>query len=254
MPILHFIHLHRTPILEQLQLEEALLRTDPRSFCIVNFGSPQAIVMGISNQPELLLDLPKVKTHRIPVIKRFSGGGTVIVDENTLFITFIMQKEHLDLAPYPEPILKWSTDLYISAWNIPAFQLRENDYCIGDKKCGGNAQYMCKNRWVHHTSFLWDYKLESMNTLLIPPKRPEYRKDRSHDAFLSRLKSFGADPKTRIEQLRSELVKRFYIQDFDPKYLQVKDHRKTTSLFDSISLNREDQKNHGAPAELLPDQ
>jgi lipoate-protein ligase A len=32
----------------------------------------------------------------IPVIKRFSGGGTVIVDENTLFVTFVCDDEFLN--------------------------------------------------------------------------------------------------------------------------------------------------------------
>jgi len=186
--------------------------------------------MGISGEPEHLLDLPKVKEGRIPVIKRFSGGGTVIVDENTLFVTFLMAKDHVNIPSFPEPILRWSADLYAAAWKIPGFQLRENDYCIGDKKCGGNAQYMRKNRWIHHTSFLWDYKAENMDLLLLPRKRPKYRLDRSHDAFLCRLNAFGANPAARIAQLREELVKRFYIREFDLESLQGKGHRKATEI------------------------
>jgi lipoate---protein ligase len=188
--------------------------------------------MGISGQPDQLLDLSKIKENNIPVIKRFSGGGTVIVDENTLFISFVMTKTNVDAAPFPEPILRWSADLYASAWDIRGFQLRENDYCIGDKKCGGNAQYMRKNRWIHHTSFLWDYKSENMDVLLLPPKCPAYRQDRSHDDFLCRLHPFGADPKTRIAEFKRELVKQFYIQEFDPKALEKKPHRQATAFMD----------------------
>lgn len=188
--------------------------------------------MGISGQPSQLLDLSKIKENNIPVIKRFSGGGTVIVDENTLFISFIMAKTDVHAAPFPEPILRWSADLYALAWNIHGFQLRENDYCIEDKKCGGNAQYMRKDRWIHHTSFLWDYKPENMDALLLPPKRPAYRQDRSHDDFLCRLHSLGVDPKTRIAELKRELVKRFYIQEFDPKTLEKKPHRQATAFID----------------------
>jgi len=186
--------------------------------------------MGISGQPVQLLDLSKVREHTIPVIKRFSGGGTVIVDEHTLFVTFIMAKEHLDVAPYPEPILKWSADLYAAAWNIPGFHLRENDYCIGDKKCGGNAQYMKKDRWLHHTSFLWDYKPENMDALLLPPKRPAYRQNRTHEDFLCRLRAYGNDPKKRIDQFKAELVKRFYIHEFDLRSLEKKPHRQATAI------------------------
>lgn len=213
--------------MEQLQLEEALLRCDDRSFCIVNRGSPRSIVMGISGSPEALVDLPRVQQDRIPLIKRFSGGGTVIVDESTLFVTFIFNKQHLDVAPFPEPIFRWSAALYEEAWRIPGFQLKENDFAIGEKKCGGNAQYIKKDRWLHHTSFLWDYADENMSYLQMPAKRPAYRKDRSHNDFLTRLKPFSP-PDALVGQLKDTLVKRFYILDFDWKSWKREPHRKAT--------------------------
>ena len=185
---LYFIHLYNVPIFEQLQLEEALLRADDRNFCLVNLGSPRAIVMGISGNPSALLDLPRVKQDDIPVLRRFSGGGTVIVDEATLFVTFILSKDALGIPSFPEPILRWSADLYAAAWQIPDFRLEENDYTIHGRKCGGNAQYIQKERWLHHTSFLWDYQPKNMEYLLLPAKRPKYRRDRSHEDFLCRLK------------------------------------------------------------------
>lgn len=203
---LHLIHLKNVPILEQLQLEEALLRTDERSFCLINEGSPRAIVMGISGESEKLIDQESVRQENIPVIKRFSGGGTVIVDENTLFITFIMNKKDIDIAPFPEPILRWSSNLYERAWEIPHFHLRENDYCIAEHKCGGNAQYIKKDRWLHHTSFLWDYKEENMSHLLLPQKRPKYREDRDHKDFLTKMKTLGSVA-CYIEKLKTSLKK-----------------------------------------------
>src|SRR5207249_7310952 len=103
--------------LEQLRLEEALLRADNRSFCIINTGSPRSIVMGISSKPSELLDEERVTKENVPIIRRFSGGGCVIVDHNTIFVTFIFSKEHIDLAPFPEPILAWSARFYQSAFS-----------------------------------------------------------------------------------------------------------------------------------------
>lgn len=184
--------------------------------------------MGISGQPESLIDLKRASSDQIPLIKRFSGGGTVIVDESTLFITFIFNKNDLDLAPFPEPILRWSGDLYSNAWQIPGFRLRENDYAIEEKKCGGNAQYIKKDRWLHHTSFLWDYSEENMSYLLLPAKRPAYRQDRTHKDFLTRLKPYFPQAQTLVERLKTELVKRFYISDFNLKSWNQEPHRKAT--------------------------
>lgn len=49
------------------------------------------------------------------------------------------------------------------------------DYAIGDRKFGGNAQSITKNRWIHHTSFLWDYEVKNMSYLKLPAKVPKYR-------------------------------------------------------------------------------
>ncbi len=207
---LHLIELSSIPIYEQLLLEEALLRADERSFCIINRGSPRAIVMGLSGIPSELLHLDLVQKHQIPVFKRFSGGGTVIVDEETLFITFLFAKNDLPITPYPEPILRWTYDLYKSAWDLPGFSLKENDYALEERKCGGNAQYLRKERWLHHTSFLWNYREENMNYLSQPKKQPAYRKDRPHADFLCKLNQFGSMD-FLIGKLKEELVKRFYI-------------------------------------------
>src|SRR5262245_61132968 len=102
----HLLNLSNVPIFKQLQIEEALLRADKRNWCVINSGSEEAIVMGISGKPEKLLDLDLVKKNRIPVIKRFSGGGTVFVDEKTLFVTLISNQKGMQ----PHSILKWTEE------------------------------------------------------------------------------------------------------------------------------------------------
>ncbi len=213
---LHIFDLGSRPIFEQLAIEEALLRTQQHNVCLINRGSPRAIVMGISGQPEKLLHVDKVKQDNLPVIKRFSGGGTVIVDEETLFISFLFDKSTLPIAPFPEPILRWSAELYAKSWNIDGFHLRENDYVIGNKKCGGNAQYLKRDRWLHHTSFLWDYRPENMEYLRLPEKRPKYRENRGHDEFLCRLKEHAASKEVLVEQLLKQLSQQFRLEEFVP--------------------------------------
>lgn len=208
---LHTLYLENMPIFEQLVLEEALLRGDTRNWCIINRGSTPAIVMGISGKPHELIDLSKVGSH-MPVIKRFSGGGTVVVDENTLFVTFIFQKEAHDFHCFPEPIMQWSHALYKAVFPMDFFALRENDYVLKDKKCGGNAQYIKKDRWLLHTSFLWDYHPKNMDYLLHPKKTPRYREDRAHTDFLCRLKEYFPFQDTFLTHLKDALASRYNLQ------------------------------------------
>lgn len=177
--------------------------------------------MGISGEPKKLLNIESIREEKIPVIKRFSGGGTVIVDENTLFITFIFSKKAFGISPFPEPILRWSENIYQESWGIEKFHLRENDYCIEDKKCGGNAQYIRKDRWLHHTSFLWDYSPENMKHLLLPEKRPKYRLDRPHAEFLTCLKKHAYSSEELIEKFKKKAAEIANIRVLPLKDLKV---------------------------------
>ncbi|XP_057780373.1 uncharacterized protein LOC130998949 isoform X1 [Salvia miltiorrhiza] len=193
LPIINLLRLKGVSILQQLHLEERLLRTSSENWCIINDGTTRpTIVMGVSGKPKELLETDAVLRDEIPVIRRFTGGGTVIVDQGTIFVTFICNKDAIPgLQSYPRPIMSWSSLIYKNMFQgIGEFGLRENDYVLGNRKFGGNAQSITKNRWVHHTSFLWDYEVSNMGYLKMPTRVPEYRQARNHVEFICRLKEF----------------------------------------------------------------
>eukprot|EP00586_Coscinodiscus_wailesii_P023290 CAMPEP_0172514696 /NCGR_PEP_ID=MMETSP1066-20121228/262083_1 /TAXON_ID=671091 /ORGANISM="Coscinodiscus wailesii, Strain CCMP2513" /LENGTH=332 /DNA_ID=CAMNT_0013295469 /DNA_START=49 /DNA_END=1047 /DNA_ORIENTATION=- len=249
-------------VIERLCLEEALLRHDPLERCWAIVGNHEPfhnrilslpdsivngrhhsdrntnciIVLGIGGKPHELLDLDLVRKDGVICAKRFSGGGTVVVDHSSILTTFIMRTHCLrDVSPYPRDIMQWSSDAIFNqvfgamknemmnvtaaeygqrslvmeskscgveltgkmltvprkkVTDIPDFSLRENDYVLGHRKMGGNAQSIIKDGWLHHTSFLWDYFDDHMKYLTLPSKRPEYRGERSHDDFLVKLKQY----------------------------------------------------------------
>eukprot|EP00979_Chaetoceros_neogracilis_P018515 scaffold10728_cov308-Chaetoceros_neogracile.AAC.2 len=249
--------------IERLCLEEALLSHDPlkRSWAIVGTHEPRynsylpnpefntsnescLIIMGVGagGKPDSLLDIEKVKRDGVLAVKRFSGGGAIVVDDSTLWTTFIGRNDdfpHVD--PHSESIMAWSAnDVFhkvfanmkadalhhniissekknmvmdttkscqaaldnetsgkhptednstLQTTEMPDFALRENDYVIGERKVGDNAQLIVDGAWLHHTTFLWDYEEENMSYLTLPSKRPEYRGERDHDDFLVKLRS-----------------------------------------------------------------
>ena len=59
-------------------------------------------------------------------------------------------------------------------WNTKS-DCMHADYCFGDVKFGGNAQAITKQRFLHHTSLLWDYQSKRMRLLKHPAKIPDYR-------------------------------------------------------------------------------
>lgn len=83
-----------------------------------------------------LLETDAILRDEIPVIRRFTGGGTVIVDQGTIFVTFICNKDAISgLQSYPRPIMSWSSLIYKNMFQgIGEFSLRENGmyivYCL----------------------------------------------------------------------------------------------------------------------------
>lgn len=140
-------------MIERLSLEEALLRHDHRNWAIVGNHEPHRhkylrdvplpdymqslnpdcmIVMGIGGKADQLLNIPRVRQDQVLVVKRFSGGGTVVLDGNSIWTTLIGRTEDFtNVKPYPEAIMEWSADTIFG----PAFDhlSQENQHQRGQK-------------------------------------------------------------------------------------------------------------------------
>ena len=189
-PVLHVLRLE-LPVVPMLRLEEALLRRSTRNFLLLTRGQPgAAIVLGISGKPRALCDVDRAAKDGVPMVKRFSGGGTVVVDDACALHSWIVAAAAAPCAPFPREIMDFTGGIYGRAL-ATAEVLRENDYVLGERKFGGNAQSITKDRWLHHTSFLFELRPRNMAYLTLPEKRPDYRGDRDHLDFLTGLGAAG---------------------------------------------------------------
>jgi len=67
------------------------------------------IVMGIGGKPDQLLNVDKVKDDKVLVCKRFSGGGTVVLDSSSLWTTAIGRSTSFShVSPFPRELMEWS--------------------------------------------------------------------------------------------------------------------------------------------------
>ena len=238
------VYLKNSPIYDQLALEEALLRVGQGTWCLLNSGSPPAIVLGISGKEEELVE----KECPLPLIRRFSGGGTVVVDPDTLFITFIGMMPH----PTPSKIHAWAFERLQPLFQHLPFTLKENDYVLHEKKCGGNAQYIAKERFLHHTSLLWLYDRQLMSYLKMPQKTPLYRMGRAHGAFLTELAPYFPSKEAFFQKLIASLQAREALTDACPdelRQLRSIPHRQALkrvaisgSAFQGLAVNENREK------------
>tara|TARA_B110000091_G_scaffold129963_1_gene139492 strand:+ start:399 stop:1256 length:858 start_codon:yes stop_codon:yes gene_type:complete len=252
-------------IFEQLRLEEALYRADSHNWLLINDGGlarPQpSVVLGISGKPHQMCHAARVKQERVPLYRRFTGGGTVVVGKGTTFVSFIGNKTSLpeQCTKGPRELMKWSGEWYsaalhrcgvdVNAANSKrhTFALRENDYVLGNRKFAGNAQGLSRERFVHHTSILWNFKTEDMNLLQNPDKQPEYRQHRDHHEFLIPLSETMKDQQALPEALIQEMADGhgFDIENIDVEenhgmfvdLLSQKHHKSSSSVnMDNVKL------------------
>lgn len=184
-------------ITTMLYIEEILMRASKHNWIVYNTvpHSTNGIVMGIGGDASTLVNIDNCVSDNIPVYKRFTGGGTVYIDENVRFVSLIVNESALpNLKLWPRHIMSYTQQLYNNVFTntgTTQFILRDNDYCFGNLKFAGNAQSITSRRWLHHTSFLYDYNIDAIEKyLLLPAKQPEYRQRRPHSDFICRMKDY----------------------------------------------------------------
>lgn len=233
---LKLITFDKLPIYEQLRFEEALVRLGRDNYCILNTGTKPSVVMGISGKPQELIHEHAILEDGISVIKRFSGGGCIYADEDTIFLSFIMQKNISNQPISPKSISQWTESILKPILKIEGFRLKENDYVIHEKKFGGNAQYIRKNCWLHHSCIVWKYCKKTMQRYLKhPPKEPKYRAKRKHGDFICQLSDYFTSKKHFLEVLQRGIHHDFYVEETDRnslKNLLKQEHRKSTKILE----------------------
>ena len=84
-----YLHVPTSPSVEA---NRSILRTDISGSDELDNSYPNdavAIVMGIGGKPKELLHIPNVQRDSVMVMKRFTGGGTVVLDHNSIWTTII---------------------------------------------------------------------------------------------------------------------------------------------------------------------
>ena len=230
---LKLLHIKARPIWEQLSLEEALFRTSASNWCIINESSLPALVIGISQNVEEVIHLDEAQRQQIPIIRRFTGGGTVVVDEGTLFCSFLFNKEGTAAEFHPSGILQWAHELLKPAFHPRPFTLQESDFAFHDKKIGGNAQALANGRFINHTSFLWEWNKERLKTLRFPPRVPDWRQGRPHEEFMGQLKCAFSSKECLTQKIIEALSDTFLIEDAsldEASFFLTLPHRKALEI------------------------
>ncbi|MEZ6045181.1 MAG: lipoate--protein ligase family protein [Planctomycetaceae bacterium] len=150
-----------------------------------------AVIVGRSNKLGLNVAYDACRTAGVPVIRRTSGGGTVLLGPGCLVFSLLVPfKEHPGIRESIELILgRIGNRLQQGITDSSSIQLEGiSDLTIDGLKFSGNSQRWIKNNCLHHGTILYDFPLAQAAQLLTRPERePEYRAGRTHLEFITNL-------------------------------------------------------------------
>jgi lipoate-protein ligase A len=151
------------------------------------------VVLSSSNKPDIEANIEECKKQNIPILRRRGGGGTVVLGEGCLILTFAFYaKDVFGNNKYFQMINQLWIDALTSAGCPILSQSGISDISFQNKKIAGTSIFRKKHLLIYQGSVLVNPKIDLISKLLAHPSRePNYRNGRDHKEFLSTTKEIG---------------------------------------------------------------
>jgi lipoate-protein ligase A len=160
---MRYIQNTRTDPAFNLAAEEWLLRQTTTDVFML-WQNARAVIVGRNQNTLAQIDEAYVRGRNIPVVRRLSGGGAVFHDLGNINFTFLSlgnADRDLDFRRFTAPIIAALAAMGVSC----AFEGR-NDLAIDGKKISGNAQYVLRDRVLHHGTLLFSADMTDLSGAL----------------------------------------------------------------------------------------
>ena len=158
-----------------LAIDEALIRSKTAGEApptLRLWRNPPCIVIGISQNPFVEIDLAACRELNLPVVRRQSGGGAVYHDRGNLNYTLVMDYAALAGNTSTEQSYAFLLQGVIAAlgrFGLSASLRNISDVYVGERKIAGCAQYRTSEAILHHGCLLVEADLGVLErTLRVP--------------------------------------------------------------------------------------
>jgi lipoate-protein ligase A len=204
---MHLLDLTLPTLAENLALDEALLldAEGGKGGQLLRLWEwpGYAVVLGAACNLAEDVDEPSCRRDQVPILRRASGGGTVLLGRGCLLFSLVLPYKH---APELAGIRSSCRFILgriaaVLADVLPDVQVAgTSDLASGGRKLSGNAQQRKRRHLLHHGSILYDFDLDTVGLYLRqPPRQPAYREGRNHQDFLMNLPLAREDIQQRLQ-------------------------------------------------------
>lgn len=164
--MIYYINNSKDPYFNLAAEEYLITNVDITDEILLLWQNNNTIVVGRNQNTIEEINNEFVRTKKVNVVRRLSGGGAVYQDLGNLNFTFIFDKNKdtaRNYALFTKPIVNVLQNL-----GLNAHFSGKNDILVDDKKISGNAQYVYKNRILHHGTILFNVDMEILPKALKP--------------------------------------------------------------------------------------
>ena len=157
--------------------------------------SPETfVVVGYANRIAAEVNMAACDASSVPVLRRCSGGGTVVQGKGCLNYALILRVKEggptETISSANKFIMERNRDAIASVLpsNANVSVRGHTDLAIGAVKFSGNSQRRRKHHLLFHGTFLLSFDLALVTKLLrMPSVEPDYREHRAHEEFITNL-------------------------------------------------------------------
>ena len=148
------------------------------------------VIVGRSTRTADDVILDACAADGVPVLRRFSGGGTVVLGPGCLnyavAVPLVSQPGLADVVGSFRLLL----GRIVAALAVPGLAIEgRTDLTFDGRKVSGNAQRRGRRALLQHGTLLYDFDPALASRYLKEPaRRPAYRDDRGHAAFMGNLR------------------------------------------------------------------
>jgi lipoate-protein ligase A len=194
--------------------DKKLLETSTLPAALIWQPDSVYVVLGRSNQPHDSVYTERVEADEVVLLKRPSGGETVVLTPRMLVIACTWP---LDVSPASSEIFRISNRIVMDVLTQQGVnevnQKGISDISLGDTKIAGSAMHRARDRWFYHAVLNVAEPTGTIAWYLKHPRRePDYRRGRPHSLFVTNL--WEAGYRFNIADLALALAKAFQNKGF----------------------------------------
>lgn len=169
-----------------------------------------SVILGQSNSTEMAINKAACKADKIKVMKRPSGGETVLISPKTMIISFSIMGRKIARSAVVFSFALQNIAKALLECNVAEPKHRGiSDLVLNGKKILGCAIYRKTGMLLYHAVLnIAEDPANIGKYLLHPGREPDYRKGRSHEEFVTSLylEGYDIDPVILKQKLQVQFL------------------------------------------------